>query len=251
MNTVQKLCSVALSAALLCGHAAASTVEASISNIQWALIDLKPNDGVVPTLNLHSDSDFSGVYVNQYLPYEGWQASSQDFLAPLSAGKLVGVSHGFATVSPTGITAEASTDGQAGWSILARSNVGIPGWSGLTLAPYSALHMTATAWLDMSRTLGDSIYASYEVTYYSDRGEGRLSQTLRTPYGDLSDMPMSQNSPIDVYITNYSARAIPISFGLQVNIGADAAVPEPGTVGLLLGGLMVLVMPRLRRIATN
>lgn len=249
MNTVQKM-SCAIAAALVCGHAAASTAEARISDIQLTIIDLRPNDGLVSAINFDGNQAMSGVYVNGP---DGmfWNDLTPQFLAPLNAGTPVGASHGLATVSSSALTATADNGGQATWWAQAYSNVTQWGPGGLTLTPHSALHFTATGSLTVTRTNGDFLAeSSLGASYSSDVGYGTVNQRLFTPYGNVDDMELSQYVPIDFLITNNTAN--PMRITLDLGVGARAAVvPEPGTVALLLGGLGVVMTPRLRRIAAT
>lgn len=260
MNIVQKTICAALSATFLCGHALASNAEAKISNIQWTVIDLQPNDGVVPTFDLNGIVGRSRVEFTTYGPYGNSNASELEFFSPLTVlGNQVGNSLGSAIVGPTEVKAEASnTQGGAGASAdawtLTYPQGSEPGT--LTVAPYSALHLTATGSLNLTRTEQDPwVYTSFEVRYSSDRGEGVIRQSLQTPTDDWlydrPDMQMSQLNPIDFLITNNSARALPISFDFRTSSSVLTAVPEPGTIGLLLAGLAVVTVPRLRQVRTK
>ncbi|RZI81868.1 MAG: hypothetical protein EOP38_17775 [Rubrivivax sp.] len=258
MNTFQNMC-CALAAAVLCGQAVASSAEAKISNIQWTVIDLTPDDGVVPTFDFQGAAGRTTGYVDNYYPYKEQLAGSEAFFWPMTLGNPNGISHGFAKLSATELRADAAhVGGNGGWStdVWTTTYTGEP-ISQLTVAPHSAVHLTANGSLTVTRTNGDYVFSTFEARYYtttvgegyySTESEGAIIQTLRTPGDDLSDTQMSQTNQIDFLITNSSAQAMPVSFGFRTSSAVITAVPEPRTIALLLVGLAIVAGPRLRRV---
>lgn len=253
MNTVQKM-SCALAAALLCGHAAASSIEAKISDIQLALIDLKPDDGVLPSFDLSgSGPNYSSAYLGSKGPQGDWSEGKKSFLAPVSAGSLAGQDHGFSAVGPTELKISLGNAGPSGTRIwfgganTYRGNTSAPPINGLTLAPFSALHVTALASLTLVRTNEDWVSTSFTASYATAADQKWVFKVLDSDQYGTGDLSLTQQTPIDFLISNATANPLQVAVGFSVSGITQTAVPEPGTIALLLAGLAIVAVPRLRQ----
>lgn len=256
MNTVQKM-SCAIAAALLCGHAAASSVEAKISDIQLALIDLKPDDGVLPSFDLSGGGpNYSSAYLSSEGPHGNWSDFKQSFLATVSTGSLVGQDHGFTGVAPTELQVHLGNAGPSGTRIwfggatTYRGNTSGSPINGLTLAPFSALHVTALASLTLVRTDGDWVNTSFTASYATAADQKWVFEVLDSDQYGAGDLSITRQTPIDFLISNATANPLQVAVGFSVNGITQTAVPEPGTIGLLLGGLAIVAAARRPRVDT-
>ncbi len=251
-------------------HAAAGTYTQSltVSDLTYTVEDLNLNDGIAATYNIYRHSH--GVEAGSALsgqPYQAQQSVTTFRPKPLDAGfDLAGAD---AAVTNTGhaggvLSANLGLDMAAngnGGGILARSTVS----EELSLAAHSALIITidyqhqwfydgelspvvegeASQQLLLSATVGlyaNGVNSAYNFyTYRNGTGSDAGTVTLR--------------------IENRWDRTTTWSFSSAVNVGMSPIniitgpviepplppVPEPGTIGMLLGGLPLVLLAAGRR----
>ena len=256
---------VSLLAASMPSHA--STATASLTNLQFQLTDLAPDDGIAPTLtSLPANQTYVVARVND-------QATgiSQQVTNPFSVGYLPDGS-----VSVNGPTAAASSSilagsflstGSAtdGGTFFSQANV-FSGAEGLATSYFLSAHtrLTITADLSLSVSIMDAC-SSFQCE--SAVASAVISGLLEGPGVPLTGfaknaslfeqatvfdgLPHTQSlqGVMSVSIANdgdASASIWGVSIYTFVSGAGASPVPEPATWGLMLPGLLVLVSWRIR-----
>ena len=252
---------------------AAAGAEASIEHLQFTLVDLAPDDGILPSYEIVADPQMPNrqrtelsVFVDNTLTAETDSAiqAAFSFIAPLSLARAVtanGVSAS-STADSLSISALSEARGRAGGFASAESNILFAGDFGIRLSPMTALTISAdatvTAFDQGQPGALDHAFEFAEATALlrvraADPGDGsgpqdslaaRSVQTLVDAVADSLDqsglLSVSFQNLTDGDLFGYlSARSTVAAYGVT-------PIPEPASAMLALAGLGVLGW-RLRR----
>lgn len=273
MNSIRV--SLAL-AALLASPAvfAASSAQATLGNLSFQLIDLNPNDGITPWISFAQGAQsavlasanqplasqngsaaafgaFGNVGTSANVPLAGsWASISGDALKTLSAG-------GFAA----GLTPELIGYGQSSFSAEAHGN---HFWGGsFTLSPFTLLVVAGQGQVNAATTIGldpqtwasEGAWASIGLSLNGVGSDGNGNQSssdgvyANASYqygpdgqGNWGYQPQAFDiqESVTVSFLNLTAGNLQGSLQAMVSVNGQSAVtavPEPGSVALMLSGL--------------
>jgi hypothetical protein len=244
------LSAAALAAASLAVAPAAlaqSTASASVGNLSWQLIDLTPGDGIDPTFmftgptnnlansTLYSDTQFGNIAATS-------NASGSD-IASVFVNNANGNASAFG--SPSGVSSGTAMFSNSGSSI-AQSTMDF------VLSANTRLIVTVSGFVDAEPdfTEGGLGFAFAQALLYgqvsnsSSDGITTFSSSMNTTFlreeRTLSAIVDTQNVEASGFL---AMQAIAQSVSLAPPL---SAVPEPASVAMLLGGLLLLGTTRRR-----
>lgn len=254
-------------------------LSASIDDFGYRLIDLRPSDDIAPSINFGNSSYYIKLSASEG-PYAGFRdnqmkssVATKIGLLPenLSITRSVTSGRSDAEFGISGALSNHSFDWfMRGNAVTSRSNAiqaslvqleavsGQPGlyWS-MTVAPYTQVVWNGTFTLEAAQTQGkrgaryEDLNLSGGLALLDENREiiDGLSNFISIPRGTVDSQ--RKFSEIDMVFSNNSAatRHILLEGSLSGAGQAFFPVPEPGTIGMMLGGMGVLagVVGRRRR----
>lgn len=229
--------------AALAGPASAQFASADISQLRYELIDLDPNDGIIPEIVITGAS--TEVIVE--LQFPNGDREGRQFNSPGSVDIQRWYGQGEASAAATAVSSRADLFAAPGFyrSFVSHATRRLA----FTLSPHTGLRISALGSLDVAPT---------------DWADTRGSLSLSGEFQDSGGPFVEAQSFEDRYQTGHGTdsfqlsgylssgeEAVSGSFGMFVYTRTQvSAVPEPSTVGMLLAGL-ALVGAAARRRATS
>jgi hypothetical protein len=228
----------ALAFALLApgAHAANASASAQISNLTYQLVDLDPNDGILPTIT------FATSYLGQ--ASTSWYPYASDTSGALGSTGVTWSSGSAATSSgATALSAHSSLSSD--W--YSRYDADASQYLPFTLSPHTSLLITAAGALDV--VPGGATRSSASISFTAQLDFLSPGGVKGGTYYDQSYA--SQDGARDYSFSAYLASGATAQNGflqlraqtsLELDAPTDPAnpVPEPETWGMLLGGLAVV-----------
>jgi hypothetical protein len=222
------------------------TASATISSVRINLIDLDPNDGVTPGLTFVVFATGVQVEADASDPVSGQVVDSRD--GPVGSARSAMASTSL--VSASGVvtagdlfgvgpspTARASTTGQATGRAFAYILD-----SAVVLTPQTRMTITATVAGDLSVSLpGEDAFVEAGIDLYSNAGES-LAYSYIVPSGQGADSEHFEG-PLSASWTNASSAPVNLYAVVEADVygfGYPPPIPENGTAGLLMTGLIIL-----------
>lgn len=247
--------------ALLAAAPAAAAVSATawMGAVSIRLVDLRPFDGIAPSLSFQDESSQARASRNGPVVYDTTAGLYEPADALLS--DALGEGHGF--TGPDGLGAEMQVDGrlpgQSGTaSGGARVSAGLwlgPGTRMVLTAPFEARAVTTigadAGGIESANVLGSiQVTLQWDITFFNYLVTEGASATYRQIgdrfFGDSDRFA----GPLRLVVSNWSDRTLPGSYVVDLIASGSsplAPVPEPASVTLWLAGLGLLA----RRIGTN
>lgn len=257
---------VTLVASALCAGTASAqgSAQVSVSDFNWALVDLDPNDGIAPSLNFvghqfETPSSGSVTIDAGGAPVSDARQGGAAF-APLSvsAGNALGSAGGAIAGFPGSgfaLNANASLTSNAGAGTLSQQLS--TGYLGFVLSPMTAVTFSSRVVLSLGLDLpapltGGSVSASARLDVNTDLNDFNEPWTQSASLGTTGG-PQSYDAPLTLTVANALGASTlnQLQFSSAINAQVVAApVPEPGTWAMFAGGLALLfahARARLRR----
>lgn len=223
---------------------AEATATALITNFSYTLVDLDPNDGVLPSFTV--SYPYYSLSVASYLHGSGFSHSQHSLQTPGTAS--INESSGAATSSYDGATASSTitihelspyftsyTMGQWGFALGPNTSV--------TLTGYGTIHGEQVDGLDTGAH--SQIYASYYVSP-SDPYSTYLSDDLNSNDGNDQSRGMSVTFKSGTSEINGVLGFSTYAGGIDSSAVATP-VPEPSTYAMLFCGLITLACAARRK----
>lgn len=241
-----------LAASALCSGVASaqSTAQVSVTEFNWVLVDLDPNDGIAASLTFlapdpaHSSSGAVTVDAG------GWASDARNggaAFAPVavSAASALGSAAGSISGAPGAgfsFSATAGLTGPGGPAAL--TNTLSTGFLSFVLSPMTAVTFNSRAVIELNQGSPGFTSANLQLNVITDVGgfpevwndtavlstdggprslDRNMTLTLANVLGTANTNQLQFNSAIDAQLTSVTS-----------------AVPEPGTWAMFAGGLMLL-----------
>lgn len=255
----------AAAAALLLGAAAASagSASASLSNLHLRLIDLRPDDGIAPSVTLFSPGATGGGISHRDKDSQllGSSEGSLPSYGATISNVALGGGQGFAQ-STSGNIFDL---GAPGWSAAAMIALKAPTkdisaslWTQVAfyVSPFTAVEVTAQAGdLQVTPTNPDeafeaSVRLSWTGDAYTDSGVVYVASHGASSFYTIANGHLTASSPapysLSATFTNLSDATALTSLAAQISTTGtiNLPVPEPQSAALLLAGLFALAVRR-------
>ncbi|MFG6430639.1 PEP-CTERM sorting domain-containing protein [Roseateles sp. LYH14W] len=250
-----------LAAATLAQAQVPSTATAELTAFRLQLVDLTPDDGLVPSLTislgghvlagLQTNAKWLNAdgYIDQRLALDTFPAAPP--LGDASVALSLGLFEGSARRSADGLyTAVTGQDGMVtesyAWWETYKTIAPLPEsnwpWTGsFSLGAGTAVTLTADYRVFASVAAAGGSVVTSQASLYGLVGTAGMDQIVRDHgYASVAG-PGDQTAlgTLTLTLSNASAAAVPVYFGAGVSAYTQP-VPEPGTLAMLLaGGLMV------------
>lgn len=233
---------------------AAASASASISVVTITLFDLDPGDGIAPAITFSDEASYSYAGANGVYDYD----SAALFYQPTSATATNG------SASANGATDAAGASGMSMVSSLGNGYSYGQFYAGFEVTPWTGVVMTTTMVGSATTTVGSdgvnaesaSAYGSIYLNIYTVNGD-ETHQGYRYVNADYvwdgsqyTGESNSFNGTVRLSYANLSGDTVAGYYQAYAQSSANSTipVPEPGTYGLLLAGLVgVVVAVRHRR----